>query len=179
MKQIKGIAAILLIIVAAVLANGQKIQVGSDPSVDLAKYKTYGWAKGASLHNPLIHQIIVSAVDRAMAAKGITMVETDPDLSIVVWAATESDLHISYPSWSPALNSIATGIAVGSQTWPVTKGTLVVDLLDAHTKNSVWRGTATDTLEHGPSGNLAKDAKSVEKKINKSVVKMFKKFPRP
>ena len=175
----KAITASLLIIIGAALANGQKIQVASDRNVDLAKYKTYGWAKGASLHNPLIHQIIVSAVDRAMAAKGITMVETDPDLSIVVWAATESDLHISYPSWSPALNSIATGIAVGSQTWPVTKGTLVVDLLDARTKNSVWRGTATDTLEHGPSGNLAKDAQSVEKKINKSVVKMFKKFPRP
>jgi uncharacterized protein DUF4136 len=175
----KGIIVSLLIIIGATLANGQKIQVGSDRSVNLEKYKTYGWAEGASLHNPLINEIIVSAVDRAMVAKGITKVQTDPDLTIVVWAATESDLHITYPSWSPALNSISTGIAVGSQTWPVTKGTLVVDLLDARTKNSVWRGTATDTLEHGPTGNLAKDAKSVEKKINKAVVKMFKKFPRP
>ena len=47
----------------------------------------------------------------------------------------------------------------------------MVDMLDAKTKNSIWRCTATDTLEHGP------DAKSVEKKIKKAVEKMFKKFP--
>jgi hypothetical protein len=178
-KQMKAITVSLLIIIGAAMANGQKIQVGSDRSVDLAKYKTYGWAKGASLHNPLINEIIVSAVDRAMVEKGITKVDADQDLTIVVWAATESDMHITHPSWSPALNSISTGIVVGSQTWPVTKGSLVVDVLDSRTKNSVWRGTATDTLEHGPTGNLAKDAKSVEKKINKSVAKMFKRFPRP
>ena len=64
-----------------------------------------------------------------------------------------------------------------SQQWTVTKGTLVVDMIDANTKNSIWRGSATDTLEHGPTGNMQKDAKSVEKKIKKAVDKMFKKFP--
>jgi Domain of unknown function (DUF4136) len=112
-----------------------------------------------------------------MALKGFTKVESSPDINVAIWAATESDLHISYPSWSPALNSISTGIVVGSQTWPVTRGTLVVDLLDAQTKNSVWRGQASDTLKHGPSGDPAKDAKSVEKPIRKAVEKMFKKFP--
>jgi hypothetical protein len=52
-----------------------------------------------------------------------------------------------------------------------------VDMLDAKTKNSICRGTATDTLDHGPTGNMQKDAKSVEKKIKKAEEKMFKKFP--
>ena len=43
----------------------------------------------------------------------------------------------------------------------------------------VWRGSANHTLEHGPTGNPAKDAKSVEKPIRKAVEKMFKQFPRP
>jgi Domain of unknown function (DUF4136) len=168
---------VLLIMIGATMAHGQKVEVGFDRSVDLTKYKTYGWDKATSLQNPIIKQMIVEAVDRSMALKGFTKVESSPDINVAIWAATESDLQISYPSWSPALNSIQTGIVVGSQTFPVTRGTLVVDLLDAQTKNSVWRGQATDTLKHGPTGNPAKDAKSVEKPIRKAVEKMFKKFP--
>jgi hypothetical protein len=55
----------------------------------------------------------------------------------------------------------------------------VVDVADAATKSTVWRGTATQALEHGPSGNPMKDAKTVEKPIKKAVEKMFKQYPRP
>jgi hypothetical protein len=88
-------------------------------------------------------------------------------------------MHVTNPSWAPALNSISTGVAVGSQSWAVTKGTLVIDISDTKTKNGVWRGTASDTLNHAPSGNKAQDAKNAEKSIKKAVEKMFKKFPRP
>jgi hypothetical protein len=77
------------------------------------------------------------------------------------------------------LNSIATGVAVGSQNFLITKGTLVVDLLDTKTNNSVWRGHATDTLDRGPTGDKIKDAKAVEKPIRNAVKKMFKQFPHP
>jgi uncharacterized protein DUF4136 len=167
----------VVILVCTVMVYAQKVEVGADRTVNIARYKTYSWASGSSTANPLIHQMIVDAVDRAMVLKGMTKVELNAELNLVVFAATESDLHISYPSWHPGLNSIATGIGGTSQQWPVTKGTLVVDMLDAKTKNSIWRGTATDTLEHGPTGNMQKDARSVEKKIKKAVEKMFKKFP--
>jgi hypothetical protein len=167
----------VVILVCTVMVYAQKVEVGADRTVNIAKYKTYSWASGSSTSNPLIQQTIVDAVDRAMVLKGMTKVALNAELNLVVFAATESDLHISHPSWHPGLNSIATGIGGASQQWPVTKGTLVVDMLDANTKNSIWRGTATDTLEHGPTGNMQKDAKSVEKKIKKAVEKMFKKFP--
>jgi hypothetical protein len=173
----KSLLLIFLIAICAVLAQAQKIQVGADRTVDLKKYKTYSWATGSSTANPLIQKMIMDAVDREMTLKGLTKVALNAQINLVLWAATESDLHISYPSWHPSQNSIATGIVSGSQQWPVTKGTIVVDMLDSNTKNSVWRGQATDTLEHGPTGNMQKDAKSVEKKIKKAVEKMFKKFP--
>jgi hypothetical protein len=59
----------------------------------------------------------------------------------------------------------------------VTEGTLVINISDATTKNGVWRGTATHTLENGPTGDRVRDAKTVEKPINKAVQKMFKQFP--
>ena len=61
----------------------------------------------------------------------------------------------------------------------MTRGTLVVDLLDAKTNNSDWRGQATDTLDRGPTGDKVKDAKTIEKPIKNAVKKMFKQFPHP
>ena len=103
----------------------------------------------------------------------------DPELTLAAWVWTESDMHVSNPSWAPTLNSIATGVGAGAQSWPVTTGTLVIDISDTKSKNGVWRGTASDTLNHAPTGNKAKDAKNAEKPIKKAVEKMFKKFPRP
>ena len=170
---------VVVILFSAVCASAQKVSVGADPGVDLTKYKTYAWTTGTISANPIVSAMVVSSVDEQLAAKGIQKVEADPDLTVVVFGSTESDMHVSNPSWSPSLNSIATGVAVGSQSWLVTKGTLVVDLLDAKTKNSVWRGQATQTLDRGPTGDKAKDAKNVEKPIRNAVKKMFKQFPHP
>ena len=167
---------LILIALLAVTVNAQKVKVSSDPACDFSRYKTYAWDEG-TLANPLIKQYIVTAVDKEMSVKGMRKVESDPDLLLTTLTATTSDLTMTNPSWAPALNSIATGIPASSQSWPVTKGTLVIDISDAKTKNGVWRGTASHTLENGPTGDRVRDAKQVEKPINKAVQKMFKKFP--
>lgn len=172
------IIAVLLILLGAISVSAQKVSVGADPGMDLTKYKTYAWENVASA-NPIANEIVRSSVDSELAAKGLKKVDTDPELTVVVFGSTNSDVHVSNPSWSPSLNSIATGVAVGSQSWLVTKGTLVVDLIDRKTKDSVWRGTATHTLDRGPTGDKAKDAKTVAKPIRNAVKKMFKQFPHP
>jgi hypothetical protein len=169
----------LILFVAALSAHAQKVSVGADPAVDVAKFKTYAWTREPPSTNPIVSQTVVSAVDAELTAKGLQKVETDPELIVVVFGSQQTDVQVSNPSWAPSLNSIATGVAVGSQSWLVTKGTLVVDISDAKTKNNVWRGTATDTLNNGPTGDRVKDAKNVEKPIQKAVKKMFKQFPHP
>lgn len=175
----KLLFAILVIVVGSLSASAQKVSVGADPGVDVTKYKTYAWSRDVASPNPITREIVVSSVDSQLAAKGLKKVDTDPELTVVVFGSTESDIHVSNPSWSPSLNSIATGVVVGPQGWLVTKGTLVVDILDTKTKNSVWRGTAIQTLDRGPTGDKAKDAKTVEKPIRNAVKKMFKQFPHP
>jgi hypothetical protein len=170
---------LLLILAGAVSAAAQKVRVGADPNVDLSRYKTYTWSQGMAGANALVNALIVAEVDRALAAKGLQKVETDPELTLAAWVWTESDMHMTNPSWAPALNSISTGVAAAPQGWAVTKGTLVIDISDSKTKNGVWRATATDTLNHAPTGNKAEDAKNAQKPIKKAVEKMFKKFPRP
>jgi hypothetical protein len=178
-EQMKKVFIFLVIIIGSVSAQAQKVRVGSDRNVDLAKYKTYFLEK-IPAQNPIVGQTIASAIEAALTAKGLTKVEKDPDITVVVWTATDSNLQISNPSWSTAMGSAAsTGMGGRSQSWPVTQGSLIVDIADAGTKQSVWRAEATHTLEHGPTGDRAKDAKSVEKPIRKAVEKMFKQFPHP
>ena len=177
--RIKLVVAIFVAFISADSVGAQKVTVGADPGVDLTKYKTYAWSKDVASPNPITQQIVISSVDSQLAAKGLRKVDTDPELTVVIFGSTESDIHVANPSWAPSLNSITTGVGVPSQSWLVTKGTLVVDMLDTKTKNSVWRGQATQTLDRGPTGDKVKDAKTVEKPIRNAVKKMFKQFPHP
>jgi len=172
----KTLIMLALIAGSALTLHAQKVKVASNPAADFSKYKTYAWDQGV-LSNPIIRQHIMTSVDRAMTAKGLEKVEGEPDLIVTALVSTDSDLTMTNPSWMPVLNSIATGIPASSQTWPVTKGTLVIEISEAATKNGVWRGTATHTLENGPTGDRSRDAKTVEKPISKAVEKMFKQFP--
>jgi hypothetical protein len=170
---------VLLTIVCVVTAHAQKVTVEADPGIDVSKYKTYAWAKPLPPGNPYIQKSIIDGLEQALASKGLTKVEENAEVTLTYYAATNTDIQISHPSWSHAMGSaLGTGIAVSGQSWPVTKGMLVVDIADAGTKGTVWRGSATQTLEHGPTGDPRKDAKSVEKPIRKAIEKMFKKFPR-
>jgi hypothetical protein len=176
----KILAVLLTLFVTGIIANAQKVKVGADPSVDVSKYKTYSWSKPMPPGNPLVQQTIVQAVETVLTSKGLTKVEENSDITIAFYAATDANIQMGYPNWSNATGTaLSTGIAVDSQSWIVSKGMLVIDIADAASRNTVWRGSATQTLEHGPTGNPMKDAKSVEKPIRKAVEKMFKKFPRP
>ena len=175
----RNLLAILIIVIAAGAIQAQKVKVIADPNADLARYKSYQWDKPLPPGNPLVQQTVIESIDQAMAAKGLTKVTDGADVTVVYFTATNADVQIGYPSWSHAMGSgDMTGIAVGAQSWPVHKGTLVVDLVDGKAKNSVWRGSATQILKDGPSGNITKDAKKVEQPIRKSIEKMFKQFPR-
>jgi hypothetical protein len=170
----------LLVVIGTVSVNAQKVKVGADPAVDVSKYKTYAWSKPLPPGNPFVQQTIIQSIEQALAAKGLTKVEEKPDIMIAYYAAANGNLQIGYPSWSNSMGSaVSTGIAVDSQTWVVSKGMLVVDIADAASKATVWRGSATQTLDNPPSGNPMKDAKTVEKPIKKAVEKMFKQYPRP
>ncbi len=174
----KTTAILLLIISGAISVGAQKVKVSADPSVDLSKYRTYAWSQPFPPGNPFVQQTIISAVGEALAAKGLRKVEDQPEITVAYFAATNTDIQISYPSWSNAMGSASsTGIGVNSQSWPVSKGVLVIDIADASTRSTIWRGSASRTLEHGPSGNPMKDAKTVEKPIRKAVEKMFKRYP--
>ena len=83
--------------------------------------------------------------------------------SVVTFCA-DATVAVSATNRSWAGDTMAT-----TQVEHYTVGTLVIDLFDAKTKQAIFRGVATDPLSDKPENN--------EDKLNKSVERMFNKFP--
>lgn len=171
-RAIIGLAFLLF----ACPAFGQKVDVNFDKSVDFSQYKTYFWVKGMPARNPIINQMITDAVDQQLSARGLTKTDAGGDIQIMFMAAADLDLQITGLTWSNASNPMGALTQVGPP-MNVRKGTLVVDITDRKTERYVWRAVAKETLTRAPSGDMAKDAQSVEKLVKKAVEKMFSKYP--
>ena len=163
---------------SAVSINAQKVSVGADPGTDLTRYKTYAWATDQASPNPIISRMIISAVETQLAAKGLTKVDTDPELTVVVFGSTESDTHVSNPSWAPSLNSSRRAWPSGRKTfW--SPGERWSSILKTPKRRRAFGAGKLRRRSIWPTGDRARDAKMVEKPIRNAVTKMFKQFPHP
>jgi Domain of unknown function (DUF4136) len=129
------------------------------------------WIKQPKLSNLLMAQRVMDDVNSQLTAKGWQLVRENADVAVMANGATKDQqtLDICYTGfpgwhWSWAGDEMAT-----TQVEHCTVGTLVIDLFDGKAKQAIFRGVATDTLSDKPEKN--------EDKLNKSVEKMFKKFP--
>jgi len=138
---------------------------------DFSRYHTYSWI-GVRAGNSLWQDRIMEAVDSQLAAKGWTKVASGGDAAVSAFGkVSEVDTLQTFYDGFPGWGWHGWG-GVGTATTTVTPekmGNLVVDIFDGHTKQLVWRGTATDTLSSKPDKN--------DKKLEKSAEDMFKHFP--
>jgi hypothetical protein len=109
-----------------------------------------------------------------LTAKGWTKVDDGGDASVAAYGSTKTQktLQTWYDGFGGGWfwNGFGDGIATTTvQETPV--GTLMIDIFDSSTHKLIWRGVASNTL----SGKPEKD----EKKLEKAVEEMFKKFPPP
>jgi len=167
--------AILFLSTPAVFA--QKVNVDVDSTANFSSFKTFGWDKGMVARNPIISQLIVTAVESELTARGLTKSADNPDLKVAVVAAAGMDIQAVGPTWNNAAYSVWGGYTNPAALMNVTHGTLLVDLVDTKKDMSVFRGVAKQTLNRSASADAAADARSVEKPIKKAVSKMFAKYP--
>jgi len=155
----------------------QKANVDFDRDADFSKYNTFALALNQSQppRDPLMAQRALKGVSYHLTLKGLREVEGSPDLYVVIYGIRDQEQQLNITStgygYGPGWRR-GGGWGGGSATATTTTyniGTLVVDMYDAGTKQIVWRGVATDTLSDKPEKN--------EKKLNKALEKLFKKFP--
>jgi hypothetical protein len=165
----KLVRTLLLGLFLAACANGQKIQVESDASVDFSQFKTFAIrderlnSRNPALNSDLVKKQISADIQKALAAKGLTFVP-----------AGKSDLNVRYTLGSARKTEIDTYPA-GWRGWgtavvrvPYTEGTLVIDLRDPSTRSLVWRAIARE--DKG-------DPYKIQGKLDDMVKKSFDKYP--
>lgn len=180
MKSILSVTGAIVLVSAlfCMVVQAQKTSAAHDKTVDFSNYKTFAFDKSGA-RNPFVNALIVQAVERELTSRGLTKVETDPDLRVVYLAATGPDMQVANVPFYHIVNPAYSGIVFSatSQRWDVMTGTLVIDLFDRKTDRVVFRGTISEVLQRAPTADLQGDAKTVSKPINKGVAKIFKKYP--
>jgi hypothetical protein len=166
-RTILASVGIVLLFATAALAG---VKTDYDRNADFSHYKTYSWEK-VQTKDPLWVGRIKEAENTALAAKGLTPVESGGDISIVAMEMTQNHrtLNTFYDGFGGGWRW---GGGFGNATTTVDNykvGTLVVDLFDTNTKNLVWRGSSDDTLSKDSAKNI--------KNLDKGVEKMFDHFP--
>ena len=166
-----------VVVFATSIALAQKVQVDVDRSVNFSSFKTFDWAGGQVAKNPMISQMIMSSIEEELTKRGLRRSTESPDITIAVMAAVGIDLTGVGPTWNNTQYRYWGGYGNPSALMNVPSGTMLIDLVTAKDKISVFRGVAKSSLPQGPTANVEKDAKSVEGKVKKSVKKIFEKYP--
>ena len=150
------------------LGHAQTIQTDYDRSFDFSKLKTYAFVdverdpRDPLAVNPMNERRVRAALDSQLLAQGYAPATGgQADFLIAYHAATRQRLSVQ---------ELGYGIGrLGPRRLDVdqyTEGTLVVDVVDAATRQLVWRGSATGTIA----------PKEAETKIRKAVAKLMGQF---
>lgn len=155
---------------------GSKVQVAWDKNADFSKYRTYTWADHPGTTRPMVAVEIRATVDDELRKKGLTIGGGRPDLILNFHGSV--DYEDSVPASDPTYAASGGQPVLGTTMWTnssigtvvsVSKGSLVIDMRDASTDQSVWRGIAKGTLKPKPS--------ELQKQLHNSIAAMFQDFP--
>jgi hypothetical protein len=173
----------LVCVAFAALGCSSQIVVNADydTSADFSKYKTYAWPEdvlpadripeelGAT--NGIMDTRIRRALDMELAAKGLTIDTSDPDLIVFYHIGVEDKVDVTDWGYSYASTGRYWGWNTRNiDTYTYKEGTLIVDLVDMKSKVLVWRGVAQEVL-----GELTPE--EADKAVRDTVNKVMSLYP--
>ncbi len=181
-----------ILIVCMILSAGCAsftVNYDFDPESDFTRFKTYAWSPPSekSTISELSAKRIKIAVDKQLAAKGLTSVSENPDMFVVMFAGREKRVDVQewgygyddrdyrdniwHPGRPPVLPERRDFFEYrrGVDSYEYEVGSLVIDFVDAHKKELVWRGTASGII----------DPSKTAEQIHNVIAKMLGNFPPP
>jgi hypothetical protein len=141
-----------------------------DPSADFVSYHTYYWAGGkditggGNLENSLADKRIKDIITAQLSSKGLSEVteSAKPDLVVLYWIGSKDKTSVESvprtatsargvwsrydPYWGGRWGRTYDEVVVRNY----TEGTLIVDLIDANTKQLAWRAYLVQTVDKDP-----------------------------
>ena len=159
-----------------VAAFAQEVQFDYDRSANFSAFKTYQWVdyKRVAVGDQLLDQDIKRAVDEQLAGKGLRRVESGGDLLVGYQAGISEEKQFDafgsgFGGWGgPGRGNFGD---IHGTTSTIEIGKLVIGLFDPASKQLVWRGSASKTLD------LKKDPDKNYRNLEKAMAKLFKNYP--
>ena len=168
--------SILMFLLLATLgtATGRAgVSVEYSSQADFSQYASFSWVEGSAAQDPQFEQWLQNAVTRELLAKGLKKLDEGGDLLVRTRVSVEKkqraevDIIGDRGIWG---EDVTHATRTGETMREVGLGIAVVELLDGYSKLQVWQGVVG--AEARPEvGNQS------EKRINKLIGKMFRKYP--
>jgi hypothetical protein len=175
----------IALVFGAVACANWTLKTDYNRMADFSQYRTYAWlppppsASEARYVNTLVDQRIKQEVAARLAQKGIYEDRTGhPDFLIAYHVATEQKVDVT--NWGYYIGPWWGWYGgPGVDVYSYTEGSLVIDFIDAQTRNVFWRGYAARPIEY-PEVGSPKAAEAVDKMLrNYPPVQQMATTPRP
>jgi len=168
---------VTLCLVVGVLgcAGGVKVDQEYERDTDYKQYKSWWWQLDSETEKAVAasNNVIVkeydtyfkSVVQKELAKKGLTVVETNPDILVsykvgIRAASGEIDWDLDYQEQMSH-----------ADVYKSYGGIVVIDIYDARLERRVWHGTGTGSVNIDPTPKMVKD------EVNAAVAKILDQFP--
>ncbi len=170
---VSGVALTLgMFLIACGLMAAQDIKTNYMPGTDFSKYHTYKWVtiNNTEQVDPIVVQQIRDAIDSQLTSKGMTKTDSET-ADMYVGIQTSIQQQQQWNAYGTGGGWRFGGGMASATSSTIQIGTLGVDFYDPATKQLVWRGQATKTL------NPSKNAQTNLNRVNQAVAKLLKSFP--
>ena len=159
----KTILTLAALLIFGSVAFGQKVIVDVDKAVNFAGFKSFAWAPGNVAPKPTTNESIITAIENELTTRGLVKDEANPDFRIVVLAAADIDLRGIGPTWNNEAYRSWGGYGNPAALVTVTKGTLLIDLVEVTKDMSVWRRRRQRHFHHPPNRQRRKRCQTNER----------------
>ena len=163
------LVALCCLLSSAALA--QDVTYNFMPGTNFSNYHTYKWVmiEGGAHPNQIVDAQIKQSVDSQLATKGFTKTDGEKaDLLVGYQIAVNQEKQWNGYGMGGGLRWGGMATATSST---INIGTMVLDFYDPASKQLVWTGRATKTLD--PSKSQEKN----QKNLDKAMTKLLKNFP--
>ncbi len=176
---IKNLRAVYIVCLMAIAAGCSSLDIkyNYNPTTDFTRLKTYDWLSvpvKAEI-NKLDVERIKSAVNTQLEAKGLKMTSRDPHFLIAIHLGKKEKIEVI--EWGYSYGPVNSYWYKGAlkpgdiSIYQYEEGTLILDFVDATTREMIWRSVAKAEVRPG------KTPEKQEKQIKKAVQKILENFP--
>lgn len=167
----KNLAIIFLTL--AVVSCGPRVTTSKTTSKDLSNYDTFAYLPNSSVqmpdksYNEDVNSAIIEAVNNNMREVGYTMDRDNPDLLVLLSTKTDLEtetttdpVYATYPYANGATTispfydpyyysgyaNYTRVVGYDTDTYAYKEGTLIINLVDRKTKQTVWKGISSKSV---------------------------------